>query len=171
MVNDLVIIDMQTDFINPSIHKKLIGNISYLIRRAIRNEQNIFFVEFSGSGHTVRRLQEEAEQYENKHFVVKTGEDGSNELCKTFKRLNIEPAKLDICGVHWNHCVFNTVTGLLKKNFFLNCYRWASNPEYHSTLDHRWFEIQASFGHQIKITKEKPCPQLESSHTSLMNDL
>lgn len=107
----LVIIDMQHSF-SASQHLPTIEACQEEIKKAIKNNEYIFFVEYKGEGATDSRLTDLTKKYSNVYFIQKRADDGSAEIMSKVYSLGIVNSKFRICGVNSDACVKFTVESL-----------------------------------------------------------
>jgi nicotinamidase-related amidase len=135
--NILIIIDMQEHFLNQncSEYYNLIFNIKNKINEFIHYQFPIIFVNIERMGPVVEDLSEVFNYYDHVYQVLKNKNDGSNEIKKLLKSLNIFPSEFTICGVNKSFCVKETIKGLRK--FFPN-----SKINEYATMDRVGYTIK-----------------------------
>lgn len=111
MKHVLVVIDIQPEF-RCSFSNKTIKNIQREIKKAIRNKDHIFFVEYEGCGKTDKRLRDAASGYKKVSTITKFENDGSRQILKYLKIKKLSDKSLKICGVNTDACVEATVEGI-----------------------------------------------------------
>lgn len=111
----LVIIDMQPDFIG-EYNQDLILTICTLIRHAKQNEWPIILVEFSGYGYTVEPIREAISDYPCCETILKSNQDGGQEILDCIHSHPAWPLDLLVCGIFGDECVAETVCGLFNNS-------------------------------------------------------
>jgi len=118
----LVIIDMQKYF-DTSQKKSVIANCRKEIKKAIKTNNHIMFVEYCGCGKTDTRLTNMTKGYPKKSIVTKKWDGGADEVTKKIQEWKLARKNLRVCGVNTDACVYKTVIGLRfnlpKSNIFL----------------------------------------------------
>jgi nicotinamidase-related amidase len=114
----LVIVDMQTGFVAANSRKTL-KNCKREIRKAIKDDANIIFVEYNGCGRTIKELTEITDKiaYKKKFVAIKRKNSGAKIILKTMKKNNIPTTKhtnFRVCGVNTDACVLETVEDLAR---------------------------------------------------------
>lgn len=109
----LLIIDMQASFdasLDPKVQRSCIREI----KKAMREQAPIVFVEYSGHGSTISELTDVVEQahYKKVHHVLKHDDDGSDVIVEFLRKKHLPRSNLSVVGVNSNWCVRSTVAGL-----------------------------------------------------------
>jgi len=110
----LVIVDMQPVF-QASRDPNTIIAVTHEIFMARQNNHAIIIVEYARSGKTHAGFNELLKGYPHKARVSKHDDDGSKEIVRALCRRNFPMNTLRVCGVNTDCCVYETVTGLIKK--------------------------------------------------------
>lgn len=107
----LVIIDMQEGFYVKS-RMPVTSACALEIKKAIKNDARILFVEYEGFGPTLKKLKALTKGYPKTSVIKKENDDGSYELmCAINKRKY--PKTVKITGINTSYCVHDTVSGLV----------------------------------------------------------
>jgi len=109
----LVVVDMQPMF-STSQKLRTKAAVNRLLKKAIKDNAPIIFLEYTRYGRTDPALLATVEGYESVHFRTKHTDDGSEEVHEVINAHNL-PKKIRICGVNTNYCVRATIMGLLDK--------------------------------------------------------
>lgn len=119
MKTALVIIDMQTEFVDYACDKKVSGvylrkieSICRAIRTAKKNRWPIVVVEYRGYGYTINPIVAELGKYKKVKVVTKRYDDGSDKLAPVLKSLKIH--RVVYTGCNSDACVLDTVSGMLR---------------------------------------------------------
>lgn len=116
MKSSLICIDMQDYFgVNPLL--KVSQNVKKEILQSITNNNHILFVEYENYGPTIPYLMELIADinYPLSHIVYKNEDDGSPIIANTLKIMKIPSDHLRIVGVNTDCCVYQTVSGLVRR--------------------------------------------------------
>ncbi len=111
----LVIIDLQTDFVDALENQKVINNCKTLIKNSKKNKEYIAVVRMIGCGKNDPRIVQLLKNYKKVIYVNKIDGDGSKEIEKALKRKRFN--RLKLCGCYLDQCVLDTSRGLLEKDF------------------------------------------------------
>lgn len=132
----LVLIDVQPQFY-AATNKRTQKNCGSEIRKAIKNNVPIVFVEYITFGKTVPKLTKIVKEsnYTNVYRLLKQECDGSPEISKLLKQKNLSK-HLRVGGVNTEQCVLETVAGLVKNNsdIKITVVNKACNSEYSHQL-------------------------------------
>lgn len=109
----LCVIDMQQYFLNNGNDVSVEG-VAREIRQAIKDDADILFVEYQGCGDTVPNLTDLVKHLGSTkvHKVVKSGDDGSEDIMEKINREDLKSDHLKVVGVNTDCCVYRTVSGL-----------------------------------------------------------
>lgn len=109
----LLVIDMQAKF-RASNSIKTILNVARLVKKAIRANHRIFFIELGDepTHAPLTQLCDEAGYGARSWTIKKTGENGAREVAQKCLELCIDPREIIVCGVNTDACVKATVIGL-----------------------------------------------------------
>lgn len=107
----LCVIDMQYYF-GASRNAKVQNGCKKAIRKAMRDDAAILFVEYATCGRTVPTLVALTYGYKMAHLVIKTDDDGSGDIIKTIQHMKLPANHIKICGVNTDYCVLDTTRGL-----------------------------------------------------------
>jgi len=110
----LVIVDMQPVF-KASKDPNTIIAVTHEIFMAKQNNHAIIIVEYARSGRTHTGFDDLLKGYPHKARIRKRDDDGSKEIVRALCRRNFPMQTLRVCGVNTDCCVYETVTGLIKK--------------------------------------------------------
>lgn len=111
MKYSIAIIDMQKKFFASS-NKDTLKACRAAIRQAIKDNAHIIFVEYEGYGRTLYTLTSIAKNYANKSVVIKSQDDGSEDIKKTIDHLKLPHRLIKVVGVNTDCCVYHTIAGL-----------------------------------------------------------
>lgn len=111
----LVIVDMQTGFIDSDHDFAVISGVIRAIKKAKKNLSDIIVVEYSGSGKTLPDIMRTLRGYRKVHRVQKHKDDGSVPVLRNIRRNGLG-LNLRVCGVNLDACVRRTVWGLVEKS-------------------------------------------------------
>jgi nicotinamidase-related amidase len=112
MIYTLLVVDMQ-DCFNAANSPRLIKKVSESIKKAIKDRAHIIFLEYLDSGTTHTVLKSLVKNYQKAHFVIKRGDDGSEEVRHTLRSNRIRTKNFKVTGVNTDCCVQRTVAGLV----------------------------------------------------------
>lgn len=107
----LVIIDMQSIFAAAN-DKRVIDNCRQQIKKAIKDNAGIIFVEYFGGGKTISSLKQLVTGYKRTTTTIKRDNNGSTEIHRALKRRRFNSKNIKVCGVNTDYCVLETVEGL-----------------------------------------------------------
>lgn len=105
----LCIIDMQDEFYAT---RDAIPGVLREIKLAQERNDHIFLVEFRGCGPSNHTILEALRGYRRVHHVLKSDNDGSDEICRIARRKRIKFDVVRVVGVNLSWCVAETVFGL-----------------------------------------------------------
>lgn len=107
----LMVIDMQWTF--PVARRESLKlNVRKEIALAKRRNAPIILVEYEDSGPTLPELLRTLNGYEHCYKITKNDDDGSTEILGVLAELPRFVPKWRICGIHLEHCVWDTIMGL-----------------------------------------------------------
>jgi nicotinamidase-related amidase len=112
----LIIVDMQARF--SAATKKIVQrNCQVEIRKAIKNNIPIVFLEFEDCGPTLRSLTDIVANanYSYAYKAVKPINDGSEHVLSLLRKKKLPRTDFRVCGVNTDCCVLSTVEGLDSK--------------------------------------------------------
>lgn len=113
----LVIVDMQNEF-RAANGKTIIANCKREIKRAMKDNAAIIFLEYYGNGPTKSVLSNLVDGYEWTWTETKDEDDGSLEVAVLIRKYDLDKKLIKVCGVNTDCCVKATVSGLTAR--FLN---------------------------------------------------
>lgn len=152
---------MQPYFKN-SCHNELQKAIIDQITIAKNNNLPIIFVEYDDCGPIHTELLRHTNSYKNVHNVIKSQDDGSNNLENYWSEkagTKIFYRNLVVCGVNTDACVYLTVEGLLnceipifKVTIPVNC---CNNGSYHASIDEVKDNKYSPFFYLSRLAKVK----------------
>lgn len=109
----LIIIDMQTEFMNHyGDEESIVPAICSLIECARRHEWPIIVLEYEMNGITIEKIRNSLEGYHRQKTVYKIRNDGGQEVLECMDNHPAWPLNLLVCGIYGNACVPSTVAGL-----------------------------------------------------------
>jgi len=108
----LIIIDMQDYFLYRKEEKELIPIVCELIQYAKQKKWAIILVEYSGQGSTTDAIMEALKDYLRQATVIKTDNNGGQEIIECLDNQKTWSLNLLICGIYSPQCVAETVGGL-----------------------------------------------------------
>lgn len=109
----LIIIDMQTEFMNHyGDEESIVPAICSLIECARRHEWPIIVLEYEMNGITIEKIRNSLEGYHLQKTVYKIRNDGGQEVLECMDNHPAWPLNLLVCGIYGNACVPSTVAGL-----------------------------------------------------------
>lgn len=111
MSYSLIIVDMQAEF-NAANGKKVIANCKREIRKAMKDNVGIIFLEYNGCGTTHPELMDLVDGYSKALFETKDEDDGSEEAEFSIRSHRCNKTYIKVCGVNTDCCVKYTVRGL-----------------------------------------------------------
>lgn len=103
MKSILVVVDMQPTFDG---YQKIVHRCKQLIASALRNKDEVIYVEYANLGDTVSELTKESCPYH--HFVVKHRMGGGDVVCQKLKELQVTPKEINVCGLYAELCIIET---------------------------------------------------------------
>ena len=112
----LCVIDMQNYF-PASKGKRVRAACVREVRKAIKEQATILFVEYKNYGPTLPLLTNITKRvkYKKAHHVLKDSDDGSQKITAFIKARHLARLNMRVCGVNTPYCVQSTVSGLTKK--------------------------------------------------------
>lgn len=125
----LLIVDMQSGF-SAAHNKRTIAACQKLILKAKKDKALIIVLEYNGHGHTLPQLVELIEDYPNRHFLVKTQDDGSFDVHNFLTAKGIRIMGINVCGVNSDACVQFTSETLAEMGYNVFVIKKACNT-YH----------------------------------------
>jgi len=105
----LVIIDMQTGFIDGCDATGAENVICKMVEHARQQKWGILVVEFDGYGDTIDSIAQAVGGYEMAHDVVKDHMGGGEEVMECLNRHPELPRDLVVCGIFGEQCVSRTI--------------------------------------------------------------
>ena len=114
----LVVVDVQNPYLSDLTKRqrqRLLQNIVKRIREAIKKGRWIFVLEWRYSGKLNERVLKALEGYTKHVRILKTKQDGSQQLWEWWNHLDRRILQFYVCGVLTDCCVKATIKGLLKK--------------------------------------------------------
>lgn len=125
----LVIIDMQSSFV-AARHPGVQNECKSLIKRAMKDNAPIIFVELISHGRTMECLFELADHYEHVYVARKQNESGADEVDMIITSNDLPWESLVVCGVNTDMCVSETVLTLaIDFNYKISLAHKACNAE------------------------------------------
>jgi nicotinamidase-related amidase len=130
----LLIIDMQTKF--DAAHSDYTQSYCVKeIKKAIKLNAVVIFVEYNNSGDTVKLLTDVVKKakYDKAFTIVKYDDDGSQVIDKFLKKKRFPRTHYRVCGVNTDACVIETVYGLsdmYSKKPLIEVVKKACNSQY-----------------------------------------
>jgi len=130
----LIIVDMQACF-SASTKKTVQRNCQIEIRKAIKNNANIVFLEFEGYGPTLSSLTDIVADanYSKNYRAIKPINDGSESVLSLLRKKKLPRTNFRVCGVNTDCCVYSTVEGLdvkISKNLKIEVVSKACGSQY-----------------------------------------
>ena len=110
----LVVIDMQYEF--SSTAELALAGVCKAIVAAKKNLNHIIVIEYKGSGDTLPEVKRAIGAYKRVSYRTKKLDDGSKEILDVVRRKKL-PRKFRVCGVNLDACVWDSVLGLVEKNY------------------------------------------------------
>ena len=110
----LVIIDMQYEF--SSTAELALAGVCNAIVAAKKSLNHIIVIEYKGSGDTLPEVKKAIGAYKRVSYRTKKIDDGSKEILDVVRRKKL-PRKFRVCGVNLEACVWDSVLGLIEKNY------------------------------------------------------
>lgn len=121
----LLIIDMQWAF-PPARNRRTICECKNLIRKFVRNNDEIVFIQYVVNGPTLPELMKLVKGYGKFSIRWKRDNDGSNVIDRYFRKEK-KNIIFTVSGVCTGFCVKETVEGLAWKGYHLNVVKKACN--------------------------------------------
>lgn len=112
------IVDVQDAFIRKNEYgtKRIVKYVTKRIREYKKKNQPIFLIKFKKCGNVLPQIRNELRGYKYLFHSYKTEMDGSNNVIKRLKKMNVEdPNEIRVCGVYTDLCVANTIKGFFKQ--------------------------------------------------------
>jgi nicotinamidase-related amidase len=134
MQYSLIIVDMQKEF-HASRFNRVQRNIRTEIRKAIKDEAPILFVEYDCYKPTIPSLTKPVKEvsYKKAFHVRKARNDGSQEIDKALRKNKLPRKYLRIMGINTDCCVLETIEGLdgiFQKNYRIEVVADACDSEF-----------------------------------------
>lgn len=107
----LVVIDMQ-EYFSASRKSDTQKKVATAIRRAMRDNAGVMFVEYANYGPTLPKLTKLTKTYKRAFTVIKSANGGGNEVKTALYKHRLPRSNLKFCGVNTDYCVLATVTGV-----------------------------------------------------------
>lgn len=107
----LVVVDMQPDF-NAANGARVTKNCLREINQAMKDKAFVIFLEYYGSGPTIKTLSDAVKTYSKAHFSTKHDDDGSDNVDVFIRKYKMKHNLIKVCGVNTDCCVRSTVEGL-----------------------------------------------------------
>lgn len=117
--NVLLIIDVQSPFVlNFDKYRRLIWACQREIRRSMRKNEEIIFVEYAGYNPTHKVLTDLVASYDNAHYIIKFNDGGADEIDSHIYLSGLKVPTFRYCGVNASACVRSTIKGLKQKRSY-----------------------------------------------------
>jgi len=110
----LVVIDLQPGFIAGN-KSRVRENALREIKRAVKDEADIVFLEFLGHGSTHRHLMEVVQSYKRCQIKTKQQDDGSSQVYEAVRDHGFMIGRFRVVGINTDFCVYSTVEGLRRR--------------------------------------------------------
>lgn len=104
-------IDIQPGFAAAADHG-LIKVAQEEVKRAMRYNYGIVFLEYKGHGETFSQIKNIAHDYDNKITVEKNTDDGGLDVLDAAFQHNLSVNHIRVCGVYTGMCVYHTLFSL-----------------------------------------------------------
>ena len=115
----LIVVDMQPQF-ESAKKRECVTNCIKQVKRAIKENAFIIFLEFGGFGDTHPRILKAIQSYANKCFIIKYEDCGSDQVRSALEKNKVKTSSYIMCGVNTCACVLQTLCGMLNDDYFNN---------------------------------------------------
>lgn len=152
----LCVIDMQAQF-SASNGAKVQRSCVREIKKAMKDNATIVFVEFEGYGPTLPLLTNLVKdaKYKKVHRVLKNTNGGGKEVAEYLRAKHLARSNIRVVGVNTSYCVLATVQGM---NVHLNTSNLnivANGCSCHGSSSHKYGLEQMRKMERVKILREK----------------
>jgi nicotinamidase-related amidase len=116
MLYTLCVIDMQDYF--AAAHRNGVRKACIReIKKAMRNNAAILFVEYNNYGPTIELLTNltKSAKYKKTYHVIKYCDGGGYEVTEFIKKNHLPKLNIRVCGVNTDYCVLATVLGINRR--------------------------------------------------------
>lgn len=101
-------VDLQPDF-TASKKPSIIKAAQEEVRRAIRFNYGIVFLEYDGFGDTLPEVKRLASGYKNQITILKDDDDGGHDVVDGVFKNGLKLNQVRVCGVNTDMCVHDTI--------------------------------------------------------------
>lgn len=104
-------IDLQNGFID-NVSPKVIKVAQEEVRRAMRYNYDILFLEYWGYGPTIKEIKGLTKNYDKRVTVKKWSDDGGINVLDAIQEHNLSGKKIRVSGIYTDLCVHDTIRTL-----------------------------------------------------------
>lgn len=110
---NLIVVDMQVGFETAKV-PRVISNAVKFIKKAVKDDANIIFVEYTGHGPTLIALKEACLSYEKQWYVYKDHDNGARRVRQIVEHAALDTSAFHYIGVNLCSCVLETTLTMSK---------------------------------------------------------